>query len=224
MAASTIAIGGNTDAEVRGQTFFFFAPLFLPLVILGVPIVDTAWALLRRAKGRAGLTIADKGHLHHRLMRLGHGQRRAVIILWAWTALLSGAVLCARVHGGQHRVDPARGGGPGAAALHPAGPGLARPPSRGDGRGLGVAGAGVPVAADPGTVPTAAAAAPSSPPPPTGRGRMSARLGAEVRLGLIPSRRSWRRGRGGVGPASAEPILRPAHGPKRRICRCEPNL
>jgi len=93
MAAATIAIGGNTDAEVRGQTFFFFAPLFLPLVILGVPIVDTAWALLRRARGRAGLTIADKGHLHHRLMRLGHGQRRAVLILWAWTGLLSAAVL-----------------------------------------------------------------------------------------------------------------------------------
>jgi UDP-GlcNAc:undecaprenyl-phosphate/decaprenyl-phosphate GlcNAc-1-phosphate transferase len=93
MAASTIAIGGNTDAEVRGQTFFFFAPLFLPLVILGVPIVDTAWALLRRAKGRSGLTIADKGHLHHRLMRLGHGHRRAVLILWTWTALLSLAVL-----------------------------------------------------------------------------------------------------------------------------------
>jgi UDP-GlcNAc:undecaprenyl-phosphate/decaprenyl-phosphate GlcNAc-1-phosphate transferase len=93
MAASTIAIGGNTDAEVQGQTFFFFAPLFLPLVILGVPILDTAWALLRRAKGRSRLTIADKGHLHHRLMRLGHGQRRAVIILWSWTALLSAAVL-----------------------------------------------------------------------------------------------------------------------------------
>jgi UDP-GlcNAc:undecaprenyl-phosphate GlcNAc-1-phosphate transferase len=93
MAAATIAIGGNTDAEVRGQTFFFFAPLFLPLVILGVPIFDTAWALLRRAKGRAGLTMADKNHLHHRLMRLGHGQRRAVVILWTWTALLSAAVL-----------------------------------------------------------------------------------------------------------------------------------
>jgi UDP-GlcNAc:undecaprenyl-phosphate GlcNAc-1-phosphate transferase len=55
--------------------------------------VDTAWALLRRAKGRAGLTLADKGHLHHRLIRLGHGQRRAVLILWAWTGLLSAAVL-----------------------------------------------------------------------------------------------------------------------------------
>src|SRR5690606_4239674 len=66
---------------------------FLPVVILGVPIVDTAWALRRRAKGRAGLTMADKNHLHHRLMRLGHGQRRAVLILWTWTALLSAAVL-----------------------------------------------------------------------------------------------------------------------------------
>ncbi len=93
MAAATIAIGGSTDAELPGQTFFFFAPLFLPLVILGVPIVDTAWSLLRRARSRSGLTIADKNHLHHRLMRLGHGQRRAVVILWAWTALLSGAVL-----------------------------------------------------------------------------------------------------------------------------------
>src|SRR4029453_9045473 len=34
-----------------------------------------------------------KGHLHHRLIRLGHGQRRAVLILWAWTGLLSAAVL-----------------------------------------------------------------------------------------------------------------------------------
>ena len=51
MAAATIAIGGNTDAEVRGKTFFFFTPLFLPLVILGVPIFDTAWALLRAGQG-----------------------------------------------------------------------------------------------------------------------------------------------------------------------------
>jgi UDP-GlcNAc:undecaprenyl-phosphate GlcNAc-1-phosphate transferase len=93
MATATIAIGGHTDAEVRGQTFFFFAPLFLPLVILGVPILDTAWSLVRRARSRSGLTIADKNHLHHRLMALGHGQRRAVLILWGWTAVLSGAVL-----------------------------------------------------------------------------------------------------------------------------------
>jgi UDP-GlcNAc:undecaprenyl-phosphate GlcNAc-1-phosphate transferase len=93
MAAVTIGIGGNSDVQVTGQTYFFFAPLFLPLLILGVPIFDTAWAIFRRAKTRTGVAIADKGHLHHRLMRLGHGQRRSVLIMWAWTALLSAVVL-----------------------------------------------------------------------------------------------------------------------------------
>lgn len=93
LAVVTIAIGGNSDVQVTGQTFFFFAPLFLPLLILGVPILDTAWAIMRRARSRTGLTIADKGHLHHRLMRLGHGQRRVVLILWMWTGLLSAGVL-----------------------------------------------------------------------------------------------------------------------------------
>jgi UDP-GlcNAc:undecaprenyl-phosphate GlcNAc-1-phosphate transferase len=93
MAAATVAVGGNTDTPFSGQTFFFFAPLFIPLVILGVPIIDTAFAIIRRARNRSGLAEADKDHLHHRLMRLGHGQRRSVLILWAWTVLLSGIVL-----------------------------------------------------------------------------------------------------------------------------------
>jgi UDP-GlcNAc:undecaprenyl-phosphate GlcNAc-1-phosphate transferase len=93
MAATTIAVGGHTDAQFSGQTFFFFAPLFIPLVILGVPIFDTAFSILRRARRGARVTVADKDHLHHRLMRLGHGQRRSVLILWGWTVLLSAIVL-----------------------------------------------------------------------------------------------------------------------------------
>jgi len=96
MAVSTSVVGGRADPAVhrfRGQTYFFFAPLVIPLVILGVPIFDMLFAIVRRATRRQGLAVADKGHLHHRLMRLGHGQRRAVLILWAWTALLSGFVL-----------------------------------------------------------------------------------------------------------------------------------
>lgn len=93
MAASTIAVGGATDAQYSGQSFFFFAPLFIPLVILGVPILDTAFAIVRRASKRSGVTTADKEHLHHRLLRLGHGHRRSVVILWTWTALLSVLVL-----------------------------------------------------------------------------------------------------------------------------------
>ena len=93
MAASTMSVGGSTDAVYSGQSFFFLAPLFIPLVILGVPILDTAFAIVRRATRRSGVATADKEHLHHRLLNLGHGHRRAVFILWAWTALLSGAVL-----------------------------------------------------------------------------------------------------------------------------------
>ena len=93
MAASTMMVGGRTDQEFSGQTYFFFAPLFIPLLILGVPILDTAWAIIRRAAKRQGLATADKDHLHHRLMRLGHGHRRSVMILWAWTGLLSALVL-----------------------------------------------------------------------------------------------------------------------------------
>ena len=93
MAASTMSVGGSTDAQYSGQSFFFLAPLFIPLVILGVPILDTAFAIVRRATRRSSVAAPDKEHLHHRLLKLGHGHRRAVFILWAWTALLSVAVL-----------------------------------------------------------------------------------------------------------------------------------
>ena len=93
LASSTLLVSGRTDDPFSGQTFFFFAPILIPFVILGVPVFDTLFAIVRRAKSRKGLATADKAHLHHRLMRLGHGQRRSVLILWAWTAILSGVVL-----------------------------------------------------------------------------------------------------------------------------------
>ncbi len=96
MAVSTAVIGGRADPNTQnfvGQTFFFFAPLVIPLLILGVPILDTLFAIVRRASKRQALDVADKGHLHHRLMNLGHGHRRSVLILWTWTALLSAFVL-----------------------------------------------------------------------------------------------------------------------------------
>jgi UDP-GlcNAc:undecaprenyl-phosphate GlcNAc-1-phosphate transferase len=93
MAASTMVVGGRTPDQYSGQTFFFFAPLLIPFVVLGVPFVDAVAAVLRRAYRRAPLAGADRDHLHHRLVRLGHGHRRAVVILWVWTALLAGLVL-----------------------------------------------------------------------------------------------------------------------------------
>ena len=94
MAASTVSVGGRTDAPFSGQSFFFFAPLFIPVFILGVPLFDMTYAIVRRvATSGLRVTQADKDHVHHRIMMMGHGHRRAVFILWAWTALLSTFVL-----------------------------------------------------------------------------------------------------------------------------------
>ncbi len=92
LAASTMLIGGRT-ADVSGQTYFFFAPLFIPVFILGVPIADMAFAFIRRTAKGTGFHTPDKDHVHHRLLRLGHGPRRTVAILWAWTAVLSAFLL-----------------------------------------------------------------------------------------------------------------------------------
>ncbi len=93
MAAATMLVGGQTSTEVSGQVFFFFAPLFIPFFVMGVPIFDTIFAIFRRARQRRSMSEADKDHLHHRLMRLGHGHRRSVVILWLWTGLLAVFVL-----------------------------------------------------------------------------------------------------------------------------------
>ena len=96
LAVATSVVGGRADSfsqEFVGQTYFFLAPLAIPLLILGVPIFDMAFAIFRRATSRRSLSTADKGHLHHRLMDLGHGHRRSVVILWTWTLLLSAFVL-----------------------------------------------------------------------------------------------------------------------------------
>lgn len=99
LAAQTMVIGGRTEnsansgVDVSGLTFFRFAPLFIPFFILGVPMFDTVFAIVRRTISRTSVAERDLGHLHHRLVRLGHGHRRAVLILWAWTAVLSAFVL-----------------------------------------------------------------------------------------------------------------------------------
>lgn len=93
LASSTVAVGGQSDDPFSGQAWFFFAPLVIPLLILGVPLLDTLLAIVRRASSGSGVATADKRHLHHRLVEMGHGPRWTVAILWSWTALLSGLVL-----------------------------------------------------------------------------------------------------------------------------------
>ena len=93
LAVTTIEMGGRTADQFSGQTYFFFAPLLIPLVILAVPLVDTGFSFFRRLIGHQPFHVADREHLHHRLVRLGHGARRSVVILWLWTALASAAAL-----------------------------------------------------------------------------------------------------------------------------------
>lgn len=114
MAASTMLVGGQTSVEFSGQVYFFFAPLFIPFFVMGVPIIDTAFAIVRRARKRTSMAEADKDHLHHRLMRLGHGHARSVVILWLWSGLLSAFVLYPVYTGKGNAVVPI---GVGAAAL-----------------------------------------------------------------------------------------------------------
>lgn len=60
----------------------------VPILILGLPIFDTMFAILRRIfTGRSPMQ-ADRGHLHHRLLDMGFSQRRVVTILYTLTAVL----------------------------------------------------------------------------------------------------------------------------------------
>ena len=81
-------------------------------------MLDTAFAIVRRAGRRGNPAKADKDHLHHRLMRLGHGQRRSVLILWAWTALLSALVLYPTYTNKGNAIIPFAVAALGVAALH----------------------------------------------------------------------------------------------------------
>jgi UDP-GlcNAc:undecaprenyl-phosphate GlcNAc-1-phosphate transferase len=63
--------------------------LAVPLIILGVPIFDTASAILRRIRHSRPIHEADRGHIHHRLLGRGFDQRQTVLIIYAWSAALA---------------------------------------------------------------------------------------------------------------------------------------
>ncbi|MEC7873522.1 MAG: MraY family glycosyltransferase [Actinomycetota bacterium] len=106
MASATMTVSGRVVDQFSGQIYFFFAPMAIPFLILGVPLVDVALAVARRAYRREGIATADKDHLHHRLLRMGHGHRRTVLLLWAWTGLLSGVALVPTLTGSGDAILP----------------------------------------------------------------------------------------------------------------------
>lgn len=69
------------------------ATMFTPMIVLAVPILDTGLAILRRARSGKPFHYADKEHIHHRLLYIGHSQRQAVLIIYLWTGLLTAIAL-----------------------------------------------------------------------------------------------------------------------------------
>ncbi len=70
--------------------------LFLPLLVLAVPILDTGFVVARRLKYRQPITAPDREHLHYRFLRVGFSQRRTTVTIWLWCATLAGAALATR--------------------------------------------------------------------------------------------------------------------------------
>ena len=70
--------------------------LFLPLLVLAVPILDTSFVVARRLKHRQPVSSPDQAHLHFRFLRRGFSQRRAAVTMWAWCGTLAGAALATR--------------------------------------------------------------------------------------------------------------------------------
>lgn len=69
------------------KTYTFMA-IILPVVILGLPIFDTLFAIFRRVSHHKSIMEADRGHLHHKLIDAGLTQKQAVLVLYAVTAVL----------------------------------------------------------------------------------------------------------------------------------------
>ncbi len=91
MATSAIAVTGQIDpASLElGDLFPAFIPIVLPFAVLLIPLLDFTLAVVRRLKAGKSPFSADRGHLHHRLLDMGHSHVGAVLIFYGWTAVAS---------------------------------------------------------------------------------------------------------------------------------------
>ncbi len=70
-----------------------FLPLLVPAAIFIIPYADLMFAILRRTKAGKPLMAADRQHMHHRLLNIGHSYRQSVLIMYLWAALFSVTVV-----------------------------------------------------------------------------------------------------------------------------------
>jgi UDP-GlcNAc:undecaprenyl-phosphate GlcNAc-1-phosphate transferase len=106
LAVSSISITGRVDpaavVDTQGAQGLVptLVPLVLPFTVLAVPFVDLLAAVVRRTRAGRSPFAADKQHLHHRLLEIGHSHLRAVLITYFWSALIAfGAIGIGMVDG-----------------------------------------------------------------------------------------------------------------------------
>jgi UDP-GlcNAc:undecaprenyl-phosphate GlcNAc-1-phosphate transferase len=97
LAAATISMTGSVDPSSSlastSATTAFLLPLLIPVAIMALPFLDIVLAVSRRTRAGQLPWKPDRGHLHHRLLDIGHSHRRAVVILYLWAGLIAvGAV------------------------------------------------------------------------------------------------------------------------------------
>lgn len=92
LAAAAVSATGHADSQTFSTlktSLPLTLPLLLPIGILAVPMIDMVLAIVRRTRKGKSPFSPDKAHLHHRLLQIGHTQRRAVLIMYMWSALLA---------------------------------------------------------------------------------------------------------------------------------------
>jgi UDP-GlcNAc:undecaprenyl-phosphate GlcNAc-1-phosphate transferase len=93
MAAASTSASGRVSNPDGTETLALLSPLFVVAAVLFVPLLDLLMAIVRRTRKGLSPFHADKMHLHHRLLEIGHSQRRAVLLIYLWAALIAfGAV------------------------------------------------------------------------------------------------------------------------------------
>lgn len=93
IAAAAIRVTGQIDTAIvsRRESFPAFLPIVLPVAVLSMPLLDMTLAVIRRVGHGKSPFHPDRMHLHHRMLAIGHSHRRAVAILYTWTAVFAGS-------------------------------------------------------------------------------------------------------------------------------------
>jgi UDP-GlcNAc:undecaprenyl-phosphate/decaprenyl-phosphate GlcNAc-1-phosphate transferase len=102
--ATISGVGRNPFPPSGGDLASVAGVIVVPLLILFIPFLDVVLAVVRRTWRGEGIDHADKEHLHHRLLDVGHTQRRAVLLMYLWSALISGSALAVGLINGRLAV------------------------------------------------------------------------------------------------------------------------